>query len=700
MRSNRRTFLKSSAVVGALGVAGCNDIDIDEDALTTPSPSPTPEPSLGWTGRYLTETNLAWASHRNLSHEQYSARFEEYRDRGYIITDVGVNTDGSDPQYSMVWHDNVDGRGWAQWRNLTSDGYNEKWQEYTDDGYRPLTIEAYPMGGELRFAGIWIENKEEIDWWSRRNMTNESFKDHFEDRRDEGMRPIDLEVYDTSDGPRISSIWYENVDNVAWAHFRNMSREEYLDKSGDYWDDGYRTIDFESYEIGGTRLYGAIWEQPTHNLATAVRTNRSHIPYTNWWRRYSDEGYRLVNQEHYGDLYAGIWLENSDRYRYPKKDAIDDHVEHYRTDHQHYNEHLDVPGISVAIVKDGELLYRRGFGYANRDEGREAHGRTVYCAASISKAIGGTLAVRLEAKGQLQDGTPLEQELDLDANIRDYFDEVEVPRLFGTRTISLPSQHDYPIRYLFSHLACVPHYNTDPGFSNSDMGAGHETATEAAGPLWQSSLISGCEVGAEREYSTHAFTIAGAVLEKVTGRSITRLIEEEIQEPFGLRSTRSMFHGGSMTPDAQRAVPYSDSGSANDHVDNSWKVLGGGIESTAEDLAWFGWRVLDGQLVDDDVRDNRLWAPIDDEECQDWNGDPSPSTSNNSICHNGVGWAYGRRLNRDVWQHGGTSGEGFGTYLSVFPDEGLAIAMMSNMRWNDGRGDRWGLINDLAGEVL
>lgn len=701
MPSNRRDFLKSAAVLGGIGVAGCTDVDIDEDAIGTLSPSPTPEPpSFEWTGRYVTDQNLAWASRRNLSDERFSELFEEYRDRGYIIIDTGANTSGRDVSYSMVWRENVDDRRWAQWRNLTSDEYNEKWTQYRDEGLRPLSIEGYMIGGDLRFSGIWVENKEEIDWWSRRNMTNESFKEHFDDLRDDGYRPIDLETYPTGSGPRIASIWYENVDDVEWAHWRNMSRDSYLDKSGELWDDGYRPIDFESYEWNGSRVYGGIWEKPDHGLAAAIRTNRSNVPYTNWWRRYSDEGYRLIDQEHYDDLYAGIWIENADRYRYPKKGAIDDHIDSYRTDHQHYDEDLDLPGISVAIVKDGELLYRRGFGYANRDEGREAHGRTVYCAASISKVIAGTLAARLEAEGQLQDGTPLEQDLDLDANIREYFDEVEVPGFFGTNTIPLPDQHDYPVRYLFSNLACIPAYTTNPGFSNSDMGTGHETATEAVGPLWESDLISGCEIGADREYSTHAFTIAGAVLEKVTGRSITRLIEEEIREPFGLRSTRAMFHGGSMTPDAQRAVPYADSGSANDHVDNSWKVLGGGIESTAEDLARFGWRVLDGQVVDDDVRDNRLWAPIDDDACEDVNGNPSPSTSINSICHNGLGWAYGHRNGHDVWQHGGTSSEGFGTYLSVFPDEGLAIAMMSNMLWSSGRGDRSGLINDLADEVL
>lgn len=708
MRSNRRAFLKSAAVLGGIGLAGCTEVD--PDAIPTPSPTPEP-PSFEWTGRYVTDQNLAWASHRNLSHEQFSERFEEYSDRGYIIVDTGANTSGRDVSYSMVWRENVDGRRWAQWRNLTSDEYHEKWSQYRDEGLRPLSIEGYVIGSDLRFSGIWVENKEDVDWWSRRNMTNESFKDHFDDLRDDGYRPIDLETYPTGSGPRIASIWYENVDDLEWAHWRNMSRESYLEKSGDLWDDGYRPIDFESYEWNGSRVYGGIWEKPEHGLATAVRTNRSHDHFTNWWRQYSDEGYRLVDQEHYGDLYAGIWLENSDRFRYPKKDAIDDHIDGYRTAHQYYDEDRDLPGISVAIVKDGALLYRRGFGYArlaywsgfsSEDTERKAHARTVYCAASISKAIGGTLAARLEAEGRLRDGTPLEQELDLDANIREYFDEVEarLPGGFGTATIPLPDQHDYPVRYLFSHLACIPHYSTDPGFSNSDMGTDYETATDAAARLWTADLVYGCEVGQDREYSTHAFTIAGALLEKVTGRSITRLIEEEIREPLGLRSTRSMFHGGEMTPDAHRALPYGDDAQPNDYRDNSWKVLGGGIESTAEDLAWFGWRVLDGQMVDDDVRENRLWAPIDDDACEDWNGDPSPSTSSNSICHNGVGWAYGRRHGHDVWQHGGTSSEGFGTYLSVFEDEGLAIAMMSNMSWGSGRGDRWGLINDLADEVL
>ena len=676
MKPNRRNFLKSAAVLGGASVAGCNDVDVDDSARRTATPTPESEP-LRWTGRYVPVQNVDWASHRNLSSSRFGDLFDQYMDQGYIIIDSGANADGSDVTYSMVWRENVDGRGWAQRRNQTSDQHNENHVTYRDDyGFRPLTIEGYRISGELRFTGIWVEDKENLDWWSRRNMDESSFADYHANRKDDDMRLIDFSGYEGSSGTIFSGVWYENVDGVEWEHDRHMTRDEYLDKNGDMWDAGYRTIDFESYIWNGDRRYAAIWEQPADDLSSAIRTGRSDVPYGNWWRQYADMGLRIVNQEHYGDLYAGIWLENADRYQYPHRGELDDVIDDYRDDH-------DVPGISVAVIENGNMVYRRGFGYADVEDGREAHGRTVYNAASVAKVLGGTLAVKLEDEGELRDGTPVSPALDLDAEVSDY--------------LSVPGGHDYTVAELFAHVGCMFHYD---GVSNNLMSNEHyEWATDAVEDLFQheDDLLDGCSVGEDRNYSTHAFTVAGAVLEQVTDRRIARLIDEEISEPYGLDATRAMFTSDGLPSNSQRAVRYDGNGNPTSYTDKSWKVLGGGIESTAVDLARFAWQVLDGQVVDGDVVEDTLWAPVHD-DCE------SPFDDNYSVdgawaCQNGIAWRMveynvtGSDVteynlvdpvgtdyaieDRLVVEHGG-SWTGAGSHLAVLPEDDLVIAMTSN----------------------
>ena len=62
-----------------------------------------------------------------------------------------------------------------------------------------------------------------------------------------------------------------------------------------------------------------------------------------------------------------------------------------------------LPGISVVIVRNGSMIFKHGEGFAQK--GVKADGDTVYNAASISKIIAGTIAVKLVQNDKLEDGT-------------------------------------------------------------------------------------------------------------------------------------------------------------------------------------------------------------------------------------------------------------------------------------------------------
>jgi hypothetical protein len=248
---------------------------------------PDPDP-LGWTSRFLYADNLAWASRREMSSAQFTTIANEYAALGYMIVDIDVKNVDLATRYSLVAHENRDGRGWALHRDLTSQEYNDLWTSYRDDGYRPLDVEAYMLDGVLRFAGIWIENVEGLAWSSIRNMTSAEYADYFEARREEGMRPIDIEIYPTASGLRVAAIWYENVDGLAWTQLRNIDRDRYQQEATDHGADGYLMIDFESYEGVTEQLYAAIWEKPVSRPAYQIRTDRSELQYANLWRTYRD----------------------------------------------------------------------------------------------------------------------------------------------------------------------------------------------------------------------------------------------------------------------------------------------------------------------------------------------------------------------------------------------------------------------------
>ena len=477
------------------------------------------------------QLNQAWVSLRDLTSSQFSTNFTKYKNAGYRMIDIDVYPNGGGLLYSQVWEKNSDKRGWAEYRDMTSSQYNTRWTQLRKAGYRPSDIKSYRSGSVQHYAGIWVKNTENLAWSSKRDLTSSQFSSYFTEQRNLGRRIIDIEVYPTTVGLRYAAIWYQNVGNVAWIELRDMSRSTYQTQLNKQAAAGYRLIDFESYQSGATQRYAAIWEQDPPGRAWVVRSDRSELDFANLWRLYRDEGYRLVDFERYntsgGARYAGVWVENNSRFDYPRKGTLNSIIAKYRSDN-------NLPGISVAVIRNGTTIYRRGFGYADVGNGKWAHGETIYNAASVAKVIGGTLAGKLEAEDRLHDGTTFN--LDLTKRVRAYPTHVPIG---GGKFVTIPRKHRQHVDQLLAHLGCIAHYDTTPAIPNQTK---HYTnAIAAVRSIWNVGLVNGCTIGSTLSYSTPAFTFVAAVLERVTGRTAARLLREEIARRYGLSTLRVQY---------------------------------------------------------------------------------------------------------------------------------------------------------------
>jgi len=336
-----------------------------------------------------------------------------------------------------------------------------------------------------------------------------------------------------------------------------------------------------------------------------------------------------------------------------------------------YHKANELPGMSVAIIRDGKMLYRKGFGFADVEEKKPATAETVYSIGSVSKPIGATLALALEEKGRLRDGRIID--LDLTRPTSDYL--TDIPSAHGKGTVSLPAFHTHTVEQLLSHTGCVADYpdKTTPGIDNP---SGHyDTALGAVQAIWDTGLViksewadgGPCTMGKTWSYSTPAYTFVAAVLESATGKTIGQLLQEEIFTPFGLSGMRAKYTSPTLlTPDDNRATAYDKDNHKVTIEDDSWRVLGGGIETNAMDLARFGWKVLDGEILSKDTRDNRLWRRRE-------------VTNTNSPGY-ALGWgvttdAKGRR----IAEHPGMA-TGGRAQLWIYRDNGLVIAIVANRK--------------------
>jgi CubicO group peptidase (beta-lactamase class C family) len=341
--------------------------------------------------------SVGWASVRNMTSAQFSQHFAEMSRMNYFVLDIEVDEVDGVERVSAVWQKNVDNRGWYEYRNLTDQEFHDKWVELGDLGYRVIDQECYKLSGKDFYAGVWIYNSEDLQWASYRNLTDQEFSDMFDRYSSDGYMMVDFDPCPLGNELRYAAVWVENNENLGWIELRDMTSDEFADKFDEYKDE-YWVMDVESYQWGGTQYYGAIWVKNTSGRGWYEYRDMTAKGFGDKWLELRDAGYRLYNFEQYptadGWRFAGVWRQNGDRPVWEHKETVDELVEQFASD-------FDLPGVGVAVAHQGKFVYLRGIGFADVDDEIIAHSGTLFRIASISKAVAGVLSLQLEEEGLL-----------------------------------------------------------------------------------------------------------------------------------------------------------------------------------------------------------------------------------------------------------------------------------------------------------
>ena len=169
------------------------------------------------------------------------------------------------------------------------------------------------------------------------------------------------------------------------------------------------------------------------------------------------------------------------------------------------------------------------------------------------------------------------------------------------------------------------------------------------------------EPGTKYSYSTHGYTVVVAALENATGETFVELVRRRVRD----RAAPTLDCEVLAEPKPARSSLYEKKGDAlatHDAVreDNSWKYGGGGLESTALDLARFGEAVRTAAIVSERGRDE-MWTPV--------------KVRDGSSSSYGLGWRWAAE--RGEIHHTGSQ-QGAHAVLAIVPAEGLVIVVMTN----------------------
>lgn len=301
-----------------------------------------------------------------------------------------------------------------------------------------------------------------------------------------------------------------------------------------------------------------------------------------------------------------------------------------------------IPGLSIALVVDGELRWSNGYGLADLENFVPATAATAYRTASIGKPMTAVAVMQLVERGRLK----------LDAAVQEY-----CPAFPKKRWPVTP-------RHLLGHTSGIRHYG-GPHNEEELFNTVHYKSVVEALDIFKDDPLQ-FEPGTAYQYSTFGYNVLGCVVEGASGKDYLTYMRENVFEPAGMTSTRDDDPAAIIPRRSPGYVVTDDGTLANSRaVDMSSKMPAGGFITTAPDLARFAAAVMGHRLLSAESFEQMLIPG---------------RLKNGETTGYGLGWGlfpdetwYGER---EAFHGGGTPQVSGMLYL--LPDRRFAVAFLTN----------------------
>ncbi len=315
----------------------------------------------------------------------------------------------------------------------------------------------------------------------------------------------------------------------------------------------------------------------------------------------------------------------------------------------------NVPGLAIAVVDDQEVIWAEGFGYTDDDHKVPVTADTLFNVQSTSKLFTATAVMMSVQKGLI----------DLDAPITAYLPDFTVHSIFEEH----PEQK-ITLRMLLSHTAGFT--QETPIGNNYDLGhVDFEDHIQSISDTWLR-----FPVGTGYAYSNVGISLAGYILQKVTGRPFPEAVDTLLLHPLGME--RSSFDINKVRLDLDRAIGHTP---PLPSVPLEIPIIPeGGLYTSANEMA----RFLQFQLNRGVVDGKSVLSPdLLDEQ------DTVPAPNQGSLEGYALGvvrteWYENRRA--VLFSHGG-GGFGFLSDLYWVPELKIGITVLTNSTTHQLQGD-------------
>lgn len=310
-----------------------------------------------------------------------------------------------------------------------------------------------------------------------------------------------------------------------------------------------------------------------------------------------------------------------------QESSIDDYVQ---TEMQKQR----IPGLSLAIVKNGQIVLARGYGYANLEHQVPVKPVTIFQSGSVGKQFTATAVMMLVA----------ENKISLDEKIGRYLGAVP------------ESWQNITVRHLLTHTSGLTDYPDDFDFRRDYTEDELLKRAQAITPAFKP--------GEKWQYSNLAYVTLGILIHKVTGQFYGDFLQERVFKPLGMTNTH-IISEADIVPN--RAAGYHLV--KNELKNQNWvsptlnTTADGALYFTVADMAKWDASLYGETLLKQSAL-QEMWTPV--------------RLNNNKTFDYGFGWSLGQINGHHIIEHGG-AWQGFTTYIARYVADRLTVIVLDNL---------------------
>jgi CubicO group peptidase (beta-lactamase class C family) len=303
-----------------------------------------------------------------------------------------------------------------------------------------------------------------------------------------------------------------------------------------------------------------------------------------------------------------------------------------------------IPGLQVAIVRHGKIVFNEAYGLANIQDSVPVTNQTVFTINSATKSFTGVAVMQLVDDGKLDVAAPVSRYLE------------NLPATWQTVTI----------RQLLSHTSGLPAIMDDNAKMVADEG------DEAAWAKVQTLPVEFAP-GERFSYNQTNYLLLGRIIDKLSDKPFTQFIAERQFRVVGMPLTAQSGLGDShdVIPGSARVYTFSRTGNISNVFEEFPMFLrtAAGINSTAEEMARWIIALQEGKLLKRQTNLTTLWTPV--------------------LLNDGSQGGFGGLLNGYALgfptvtrsKHRAVAGVGGGrSAFFIYPDDALAVVILTNLQ--------------------